>query len=194
MIPKSYPSNVDERIYTDNGFSSFACMENAHAPMKSSAVELLSECIDPKSILDLGCGNGWLLKSICEQMRNVQPIGVESTPSRCESARRLLAQFSGGGVETADIFENLQIWERDRISVVILMIGRLLEVPYDRAQKLVSNIGRRADHIILYAYSGYPEQGDNWIESTASKFGISVASQKCYQSVAICTASRPTSD
>jgi hypothetical protein len=77
---------VDTSEWTDNGFSSKAAMDAAHAM-------ILAQLEGPyRCVLDLGCGNGALLAKMPAQRR----IGVESDSARVRVARSRLDEVYSG--------------------------------------------------------------------------------------------------
>src|SRR5437868_6272896 len=70
--------------YSDNGFPSVEEMDDAHQPIVALATAVLSGT--GGNILDLGCGNGILLKKIHEAQPTSVPFGIDVTPSRIGQA------------------------------------------------------------------------------------------------------------
>src|SRR4029453_10011851 len=76
---------------SDNGFSARAAMDEAHRPIVEMALTSIG---DAGAVIDLGCGNGALLKKICEARAGVIPFGVDVDESKLEHARLLQPAFS----------------------------------------------------------------------------------------------------
>ena len=85
---------------------------------------------DTGTVIDLGCGNGALLKKICEARTGVIPFGVDVDESKLEHARLLQPAFSANFV-AGNMFESIPIDADTVYSLIILMPGRLLEVDED---------------------------------------------------------------
>ena len=90
--PISASEQHPEWYALDNGFNSTFAMDSAHRPI----VELAETVLDGRggNILDLGCGNGALLKKIHEADADTVPFGVEAESARLEHARILLPKFA----------------------------------------------------------------------------------------------------
>lgn len=66
---------ADEWIYRDNGFSNLQEMQLLHQPLIESVIQITGQ--QNGSIIDFGCGNGALLKSICSQTK-LTPFGIDT--------------------------------------------------------------------------------------------------------------------
>src|SRR5262249_4817130 len=138
---------------SDNGFQSRLAMDRAHKPI----VELATATLDGKggNILDLGCGNGALLRKIHEANPEIVPIGIELDPTRLEHARALHPQFADH-FTLGDMFESDALWPSSRrYALAILMPGRLLEAGPERAARLKSRLREHCDHLLVYAYGDW---------------------------------------
>jgi methyltransferase family protein len=154
---------VPEWYYSDNGFPSVEEMHAAHQPIVALATAVLSSA--GGNIVDLGCGNGMLLKKIHEVKPASVPFGIDVTPSRIEHARELNPQFAANFV-CGDLFDCDRIWpDGRRYALVILMPGRLLEVGSGRATKLKERIRAHGDQVLAYAY-------DDWIARHGSLLNL----------------------
>ena len=129
----------DERLWTDNGFSSLKAMEKAHAVVVSAA----AHGNGPRSVLDLGCGNGMLARKLAGT--SGRAAGVESDPDRAARSARYLDD-----VVTADAMDLEQLVED--FDLLTLMPGRLLERPNDLCAKLE---GRP---LLVYCYGDWLER------------------------------------
>ena len=99
-------------------------MDEAHRPIVELALTSLG---DGGSIFDLGCGNGALLKKICDGRPNVIPFGIDMQASKIEHARQLQPAFVENFV-AGNMFEGIPLDADTVYSLVLLMPGRLLEV------------------------------------------------------------------
>jgi hypothetical protein len=143
-----------ERWYAlDNGFDTREIMDAGHQPI----VQLARRTLAGKGgrVLDLGCGNGALLKKICESgAAGVIPFGIEVDPVKIEHARLLLPHFASH-FKIGDMFGD-QPWADDsHYRLVILMPGKLLEVNAEQAEKLRARLRHRCDQVLLYAYGDW---------------------------------------
>lgn len=118
-----------------NGFSSLAAMERAHRFI----VDMLPEPVG--SVVDLGCGDGALLRAIQRQYPNTAVQGVES---KAELA-----------VEPYIAAADLYAWQwNDNYRCVLLAMQRLLEVNREAAVALLAQIRQHAAIVLLYSYDG----------------------------------------
>lgn len=137
----------------DNGFESVSGMRDAHAPIIKQILKMGPEKVS--SILDLGCGNGALLKSILDLIPSIIPFGVEHDPHRAEHIADLLPEFPDN-FECCDIFNCTKTWtENQRYSLAIVMPGRLLEADAEDASRLREHLRNSCDAVIVYAYGDW---------------------------------------
>jgi len=161
---------------SDNGFSTVAGMDAAHAPLVAAAGPALAE--KPGLVLDLGCGNGALLKKLHQTHPAVVPVGIDVDAERIAHARQLLPQFAEH-VVAGNLFDVDALWpEGRRYALAVLMPGRLLEVTPDRAAWLRARLASHCDRILIYNYH------DSWLarygslQSLATAAGLAVTSVK----------------
>jgi 2-polyprenyl-3-methyl-5-hydroxy-6-metoxy-1,4-benzoquinol methylase len=69
-------------------------------------IDALLSC-SPSSVLDIGCGEGWLVRELCA--RNIPVIGVDAVPAFIEAAR-----LAGGGEFNAISYEDIAAGKLDR--------------------------------------------------------------------------------
>ncbi len=142
-----------EGYATDNGFVSIKAMDQAHQPIVALAAAALAG--RQGNVLDLGCGNGVLLKKIWEANSQVVPFGVEPQPERVEHARQLLPPFADNFF-VGSMFDDDRIWADDRrFALALLMPGRFLEIEPDRGNRLKRFLKERCDRILVYAYGDW---------------------------------------
>jgi hypothetical protein len=137
--------------HSDNGFSSRHGMDLLHEPIVRMAREELTGL--QGNILDLGCGNGVLLKKICAGNDALVPYGIDMKTSCLDHARELLPSFDEN-FANGDLFDSLN-WSSRRYALGIMMIGRLLEVPRDRAERLTAALRTQCERLLVYVYPGW---------------------------------------
>jgi 2-polyprenyl-3-methyl-5-hydroxy-6-metoxy-1,4-benzoquinol methylase len=136
---------------SDNGFSARAAMDEAHRPIMEMAVTSLG---DSGTVIDLGCGNGALLKKICEARTGVIPFGVDVDESKLEHARLLQPAFSANFV-AGNMFERIPIDADTVYTLVILMPGRLVEVDEASARRLREWLHGHFQQLLVYGYGDW---------------------------------------
>jgi len=171
-----------EWYYADNGFRSRQDMGLSHEPIVKLASETLSQATG--CVLDLGCGNGVLLKKICQPNGNLIPWGVDVSSDNIAHARLLAPRFSDNFV-VSDIFDDCVIWSKDHeFHLVILMLGRLTEVPEGQGEKLLRCIKERARNLLVYAYDDYLHHHGS-LEELARKTGVTLPDKRSGDNVAM---------
>jgi hypothetical protein len=162
--PSWYPS--------DNGFNSAMAMDEAHRPI----VELAHTSIgDTGTVLDLGCGNGALLKKICEPRPNLIPFGADLDETKLEHARQLQPSFAANFV-AGSMFDSIPLDGDTVYSLVLLMPGRLLEVDAASAAQLRSWLQGHFQHLLVYAYGEWLTKHGG-LAGLAAKAGLTLVSQ-----------------
>jgi len=123
------------------------------------------------NVLDLGCGNGALLGKLCAGRDDLVPFGVDTNGAAIEHARRLLPRHDGNFVQ-GDLFEP-ERWSAGgrRYGLALLMLGRLVEAPEDRARRLLDNLEASCSRILVYLY---PDWGEQDLATIARRFGLEV--------------------
>jgi SAM-dependent methyltransferase len=138
---------------SDNGFTSIAAMERLHAPIVQLAHQVLSG--SGGLVLDLGCGNGTLLRRIVDATPGIIPYGLDYVAESIEHARTLVPD-SYDNFLIGNMFDCDAIWENDRhYAAILLMPGRLLDGPIDRLAAFKRKLAERCKHIIVYAYGDW---------------------------------------
>jgi SAM-dependent methyltransferase len=145
------------KIAKENGFSSTKSMDSYHTPIIKFSKEIIS--LEGGNTLDLGCGNGFLLKRIKEINSSVIPYGIELNDKVTESAKKLQEEFqnnffSGNLIDAPSIIsENL------KFELVIIMPGRLLEEKDNEKKRCFLNwLKGSSKNILAYAYGDWVEK------------------------------------
>jgi hypothetical protein len=142
-----------EGYATDNGFVSHQAMDEAHEPIVKLASAVLSG--HPGKVLDLGCGNGVLLKKIHDANGAAVAYGIDPVAERIANARRMWPRFAEN-FYVGSMFENEAIWDGGRrFDLVLLMPGRILETTPERGARLRQLLQERCERILVYAYGDW---------------------------------------
>jgi hypothetical protein len=156
---------------TDNGFSTRAAMDEAHRPV----LEFVLASIDGAgTLLDLGCGNGALLKKIVEARPSVIPFGVDLDESRLEHARILQPSF-GANFIGGSMFEGIPLDADTVYSVIVLMPGRFLEVDDAARRRLKDWLRGHFKDLVVYAYGDWLTRYDG-LAGLAQRTGLVLTS------------------
>jgi 2-polyprenyl-3-methyl-5-hydroxy-6-metoxy-1,4-benzoquinol methylase len=171
--------------HTDNGFRSESSMARAHAPV----VGLASRAIGGGgAILDLGCGNGILLKKICDRLGNdAIPFGVDAHHEHIAHARDILPNFASN-FRVGDIFASGDLSPLDRrYRLVLIGINRLLEASGERGRQLADEIQKRSDFVLVYRYPSASESAQD-LDLLARQFGLRLTDRAIDSAVAAAVA------
>jgi hypothetical protein len=160
--------------YRDNGFSSAEAMETLHRPLVELARTALST--ESGNVLDLGCGNGMLLAKLCAQHSGLTPYGVDTNGIALSRARQLAPNFAGNFIE-GNFFDS-GLWDGDagRYVLALLMMGRLLEVPPEKANEFLARLHNSCARILVYTY---PDWGEQPLHAIAAQFGLQLEDSGC---------------
>jgi SAM-dependent methyltransferase len=130
-------------------------MERAHRPILEAAGILLDS--RDKLVLDLGCGNGMLLKSLTGLKPHIVPCGIDLSALKISHAQQLMPGFASQ-FSVGDIFSATWLWEPSQTyDLVLLMVGRLRETSPERAHWLRQQLRSHARRVFLYAYNDFTE-------------------------------------
>ena len=123
----------------------------------------------PRTVLDIGCGEGWLVRSLAEQ--GVSATGVDVVPELIEQATR-----AGGGEFRVASYEQIAAGELDiKVDVVVAnfsLIGKeSVEGVVGRAPQLLTDGGALVIQTLhpLVAGAGLPYE-DGWRDGSWAGF------------------------
>lgn len=169
VVPIQDPYQYTEWYFSDNGFFSKYSMDVAHEPI----LELVDRCLQGEKgrVIDLGCGNGALMQKLWLNHPEIVPGGVEIDPAKVEHVQILLPEFADQFVVT-DMFASNAVWEaQSPYALVILMLGRLTEVPTEKAVWLLEKLQACASQLLVYAYDDYLRSHGSF-QQMADRLGI----------------------
>jgi len=140
------------------GFGHHLFQENGYNSPPISLYESFLAVIDrPGKILELGCGNGLLLRFLCDNSAHLHnPFGVDCSPHLIHRAR-------------TEIFPDLQ----DQFQVADILTYDFAEAPF---ALIITNP--------LYADQGYREQIDGRIQKLAADGSIRRYVHRCFENLA----------
>jgi hypothetical protein len=143
----------------ENGFSSIYEMERAHVPIVGAA---RAACAGKQGgVIDLGCGNGVLVKKICELDPHLIPYGIDSIGTRVDRAKMLMPNHAGNFI-CGELAVETGIWRGDRsYMLALLMPGRLLEMTSGQGKQLRSYLRSKVERVLVYAYGDWQRRYGN---------------------------------
>lgn len=142
-------------ISEDNDFRSRLCLDQAHAVILATATRVLRQ--KPGPVLDLGCGNGYLLAKLQQHCPGHDMVGIEWLMARQDHASQLLADKSQ--IYLGDMYSDLRPWQDPApYRLAILMAGRLTEVSPAKQGWLKEKLANHCDIILVYLYSNWLQQ------------------------------------
>ncbi|MFL9992909.1 class I SAM-dependent methyltransferase [Paraburkholderia sediminicola] len=150
-ISLTYPQGNASMRQTprENGFASCEAMDAAHAPLVCAASDLLNHAVG--NILDLGCGNGKLLKKIGASKPSCVPYGIDIDTAAIQAAHQNLPEFASNFV-AADIWTDTSIWTR-QYELTMIGVQRLDEVDDGRARAFLTRLITQTKRLLIYAYA-----------------------------------------
>jgi hypothetical protein len=154
-----------ERWYfEDNGFYSKYDMDYAHRPL----VDALSK-VAKTSVLDLGCGNGALLRKTLAHQPSLVPFGVDVDRAKLDHAKLLLPTHRDNFIE-GNFFER-ELWNSiPDVGVIIFMLGRLTEISRVEAAEFLRRTRHKSRCMLVYAYPDWLQ--NRTLEAVGAALGL----------------------
>ena len=167
---KSFNESLkDAKLWEDNGFSTEVGMNECHAGI----LEALST-FKVGSILDLGSGNGLLLKRIKEQGEIIDTYGIEIDEGRYS---RGLEVHKEGIFRKGTIFD-FGNYTENYYNYILLMPGRLTEVDTETKNIYIKFLKERTDNFVFYFYGDWITKYNENMLSLFQELGIDVKVDK----------------
>lgn len=132
---------ADECLWIDNGFSSRMAMEAGHEMIVSILKEHLAAGWVGSTIIDLGAGNGELLRKL--GLNRV--VGIESDSRRV--ARRVWKGIRLGRIQDVE-----EIFPGQGFAVAMISMRRFEEMTEEETEKLRAWLERSVDRVLVYQY------------------------------------------
>jgi len=168
--------------HLDNVFPSRRRMDRAHRPIVALACRTLRGV--GGNVLDLGCGNGALLRKIHALEPRVTPFGIERDPLRVAHARLLLPAFAGNLFE-GDLFGAHPLRETgQRFALALLTPRRLSEAGQGGAARLRDWIRERCERLLIYGYGRSRREFGN-LAGFARRVGVEVEESATHAGLAL---------
>ena len=142
----------DTSMWEENGFSNKDAMDHFHQVILDAIGDM--KYIPGGNVLDLGCGNGVLLGRVVGDRFDLIPHGVEMDRQRCMSAA---TNIHWGIFTMGSIFE-LNTWNEDMYSLVLLMPGRLLETTRATAEQVRKQLYEKTDLVLINLTCDWTQQ------------------------------------
>lgn len=159
-------------LWEDNGFSTYQGMEESHLPVLKAINDLMIE-EDAKNILDLGCGNGYLLKKT-----GLLSFGIDLKEDAITHAKELMSDYNDNFI-VGNILE--YNWDRleHPFDIVVISPARLKEFSNEDKETVKKQLIKHAKRVVIEAYSDWLNKYEN-IEQLAEEIGFEL--DKIYKS------------
>ena len=142
---RSKPVKLRSKTAFYNGFSSEEVMREAHNFILSTLPNEIGGGIRGK-VLDLGCGDGSLLREIQYRHPETELFGVDQEPDHIKGGKLGIKYYQ------ARIDEFLAWQDFD---LILIAIQRLYELPIPKTKELLERIHENAKELLLYSYDGW---------------------------------------
>lgn len=136
--------------HAGSGFPSPAAMMRGIAPL----IELVRP-LQLMSLLHLGCKNGAIVQALVTAGAAQRALGLDHDVSRIAQARLLLPE-PVGQFWAEDWSDGARLATLGPVDGALVMPGRLLELPEERAAALLVGLRHQAKTVIVYAF-------DDWL-------------------------------
>lgn len=135
--------------WADNGFATPEAMNQAHKIVLAA----VAASGGTGTVIDLGCGDGELLSKINAMIPGSTGFGIDVDPGR---VKRGMARHSGLDLRVESI-EDFGEPSGDPWGLMLLMPGRLLEMPEATRAKFVAWLPKMAARVVVYSYGDWGE-------------------------------------
>jgi phospholipid N-methyltransferase len=180
-----------ENQWKDNGFSTFESMTHSHQVMLESLKHL--DKTQFYDVLDLGCGNAELLKTIQQNtLKNSRIHGVELDPDRFSRIKYNVDSLMAGEFYNLNMFDMSGEWWKRQYDLVIFMPGRLTECTPQQRIDCINWLRSNVKQILWYSYSDWVEKfntgvSEPWVTMNSLKLKFeklhTASTENCYASV-----------
>lgn len=184
MAKEIFDSNMENILLAkENGFNSIESMKKAHKPILELSCDVLSK--EGGNVLDLGCGNGYLLKTLREHCPNIIPYGIEQNLSVVAHAKTLQPEFLNNFFQ-GNLFNASEILPNDQnFELIIIMPGRFLELnDENKKTELLDWLNISSKKILAYVYKDWSKEFKNF-KNILDKAGFEIIQKNKNDSIAI---------
>jgi hypothetical protein len=136
-----FPYNGIPDVHSNNGFDSAKAMKAHHDIL----LKVAPRADNVRSIVDLGSGNGILLRKIGNLHDQARLFAIDNNRHAIIQGKDMFPEIT---FVTGDLFKLY-----NSADMVVFMPGRLLECSKETAAKFVESLNFR--YLLLYAYSAY---------------------------------------
>ncbi|HHX58357.1 MAG TPA: methyltransferase [Candidatus Moranbacteria bacterium] len=175
---------INNWLFQDNGFLSLESMRKAHEPIIRAVLDLITKN-ESGNILDLGCGNGSLLKEVINQRKNLVPYGIEFDNKAFQNIKELLSNFSENFIQ-GNYYDPMVLEKLNtKFTLTILMPSRFLETnDFQGAKNLNNWLSQNSSKVLAYAYSDKLKKFKSFSD-LLEKSGFEIESETEFDNVAI---------
>lgn len=161
-----YDSVASSQFFIDNGFRTRLEMERAFEPIVNMILK-----IKPQTVRHIGCKNGALLHKVAQADESLRLYGIDSDPERINQAKAL---FRGkqAKFDTGKLSDSAFLRQMDETDICVIMIGRLLELPFADATTAIAELRNRSRTMVIYAFDDWTAKAP--IAKLAERVGLQV--------------------
>jgi hypothetical protein len=177
-----------ENQWKDNGFSTFESMTHSHQILLKSLDILDKDKF--YDIIDFGCGNAELLKSIQQRvLKNSKINGIEIHSDRFNRIKFNTSNLNSGDFYNSNMFDFTKEWFEKSYDLVILMPGRLSECNDSERITFLNWLNEKSKTILWYGYGDWINKNLEEPWKTMNNMDIefnkihSVSSDNCFASI-----------
>jgi len=146
-------AEVTDALWLDNGFKTAAGMREAHGPL----LQALTVGVPQNArVVDLGCGNGLLMRRLKQERHDVKIAGVDTNADAIAHIPPLSGTWWNGTIQSI-------VWQGWTPDVALINPVRLVEMPPEDAVELRERL-LRLPLVIVYVYSDHINELESLVE------------------------------
>lgn len=132
-----------------NGFKSVMAMDKAHQTLVSASREILGSA--GGNVIDMGCGDGTLLRKIVALADNLIPYGVDLDSKVVAAAQAQMPPFADN-IRVRNLWDAANAFDL-HFKLVLMAVCRFDEVTRERANEMLHYLTESADAVLFYHYA-----------------------------------------